>query len=228
LGCRAKRLYVYMVQKARSSRRTWGDWSRLQQDRPIRNRKTSARYYLLPSQHTRTPLHPAALASVPYGIVLVRVRVRPRQSDAIQPHTDNHSGPPRRLLAYHRLSASCSLFSCDFPRRGGAKRAFRAAPSRAELPATGPVPQANLEGGSSGTASAPPTTGPVSQANPEGGPSGTASSSPANVPVPQANLEGGSRGKCSKAGSTLHARRRAARAGCARQRATPRVWPSSP
>jgi len=28
------------------------------------------------AQHTRTPLHPAALASVPYGIVLVRVRVR--------------------------------------------------------------------------------------------------------------------------------------------------------
>jgi len=25
--------------------------------------------------HTRTPLHPAALASVPYGVVLVRVRV---------------------------------------------------------------------------------------------------------------------------------------------------------
>ena len=29
-------------------------------------------------EHTRTPLHPAALASVPYGIVLVRVRVRVR------------------------------------------------------------------------------------------------------------------------------------------------------
>jgi len=29
-----------------------------------------------PRQHTRTPLHPAALASMPYGIVLVRVRVR--------------------------------------------------------------------------------------------------------------------------------------------------------
>ena len=29
------------------------------------------------AQHTRTPLHPAALASVPYGVVLVRVRVRP-------------------------------------------------------------------------------------------------------------------------------------------------------
>ena len=28
------------------------------------------------AQHTRTPLHPAALASVPYGVVLVRVRVR--------------------------------------------------------------------------------------------------------------------------------------------------------
>jgi len=27
------------------------------------------------AQHTRTPLHPAALASVPYGILLVRVRV---------------------------------------------------------------------------------------------------------------------------------------------------------
>jgi len=27
------------------------------------------------TQHTRTPLHPAALASVPYGIVLVRVRM---------------------------------------------------------------------------------------------------------------------------------------------------------
>ena len=27
------------------------------------------------AQHTRTPLHPAALASVPYGVVLVRVRV---------------------------------------------------------------------------------------------------------------------------------------------------------
>ena len=144
------------------------------------------------------------------------VRNHPRyylRPSASQPNTDNHSGPPRRLLAYHRLSASCSLFSCDFPRRGGAKRAFRAAPSRAELPATGPVPQANLEGGSSGTASAPPTTGPVSRANLDGGPAGTASSSPANVPVPQANLEGGSRGKCSKAGSTLHARRRAARAG---------------
>ena len=31
-----------------------------------------------PQQHTRTPLHPAALASVPYGIVLVRVRVPPQ------------------------------------------------------------------------------------------------------------------------------------------------------
>ena len=28
------------------------------------------------AQQTRTPLHPAALASVPYGILLVRVRVR--------------------------------------------------------------------------------------------------------------------------------------------------------
>jgi len=28
--------------------------------------------------YTRTPLHPAALSSVPYGIVLVRVRVRCR------------------------------------------------------------------------------------------------------------------------------------------------------
>ena len=27
------------------------------------------------AQHTRTPLHPVALASVPYGVVLVRVRV---------------------------------------------------------------------------------------------------------------------------------------------------------
>jgi len=42
---------------------------------------TRARPYL-PSrhwphaQHTRTPLHPEALASVPYGVVLVRVRVR--------------------------------------------------------------------------------------------------------------------------------------------------------
>jgi len=26
------------------------------------------------AQHTRTPLHPAALASVPYGVVLVRVQ----------------------------------------------------------------------------------------------------------------------------------------------------------
>jgi len=42
---------------------------------------TRARPYLLSrhcphAQHTRTPLHPAALASVPYGVVLVRVRVR--------------------------------------------------------------------------------------------------------------------------------------------------------
>jgi len=42
---------------------------------------TRARPYLLSrhrphAQHTRTPLHPEALASVPYGIVLVRVRVR--------------------------------------------------------------------------------------------------------------------------------------------------------
>jgi len=41
---------------------------------------TRARPYLLSrhsphAQHTRTPLHPAALASVPYGVVLVRVRV---------------------------------------------------------------------------------------------------------------------------------------------------------
>ena len=31
------------------------------------------------AQHTRTPLHPAALASVPYGIVLVRVRAKSGQ-----------------------------------------------------------------------------------------------------------------------------------------------------
>ena len=33
------------------------------------------------AQHTRTPLHPAALASVPYGIVLVRVRCAAARGD---------------------------------------------------------------------------------------------------------------------------------------------------
>jgi len=32
------------------------------------------------AQHTRTPLHPAALASVPYGIVLVRVRMKMKRA----------------------------------------------------------------------------------------------------------------------------------------------------
>ena len=99
------------------------------------------------SQHTRTPLHPAALASVPYGIVLVRVRAcgghegglvataaRPanqepqkiplviicclRHSTAIQqPHTDNYSARPFDYSPIIGFSASYSFFSRDHPQR---------------------------------------------------------------------------------------------------------------
>ena len=50
--------------------------------------------------HTRTPLHPAALASVPYGVVLVRVRVR-RQRERTRTRTINIealcAAPPEAL-----------------------------------------------------------------------------------------------------------------------------------
>ena len=61
---------------------------------------TRARPYLLSrhrphAQHTRTPLHPAALASVPYGIVLVRVRVLSRYRRNRLPLLCSESGSPR-------------------------------------------------------------------------------------------------------------------------------------
>ena len=49
------------------------------------------------AQHTRTPLHPAALASVPYGVVLVRVLARCgcgcAVARSITPHTPPSQSP---------------------------------------------------------------------------------------------------------------------------------------
>ena len=51
------------------------------------------------AQDTRTPLHPAALASVPYGVVLVRVRVPHSSSNGLPPlmpppHSSSDDPPP--------------------------------------------------------------------------------------------------------------------------------------
>jgi len=56
------------------------------------------------AQHTRTPLHPAALASVPYGVVLVRVRER-------KGRIYNHHHPSRRRTVRTRPEEKHEIFT---------------------------------------------------------------------------------------------------------------------
>ena len=96
-----------------------GDWSRLQRDQPIRNLRNAARCYLLLA-------NPPQTSEMPLGVICC-----PRQSTAIQPHTGNFSGPPRRLLAHHRLfRLVISLLS-----RPPATGAAQCAPYEPRLPA---------------------------------------------------------------------------------------------
>jgi len=53
------------------------------------------------AQHTRTPLHPAALASVPYGVVLIRVRVR----TSTRRCSPRSTASPRARAAAHASSS---------------------------------------------------------------------------------------------------------------------------
>jgi len=141
---------------------------------------------------------------IPSGIICC-----PRQSTAIQPHTDNFSGPPRRLLARHRLFRLVISLLSRPPATG-------AAPYELRLPAQKIYLLMGLAVGAPTGTSAAEIFGrarAVTHTQTEAFP-GIRSTS------------GGARAAKPAAHSTRA--RRAVRAGRSRRRAMPRVWPSSP
>ena len=76
----------------------------------------------------RTPLHPAALASVPHGVVLVRVRVRVRTPRWAEGSAPPRPRPPARALkkTSHVARLKTSLRFAPLPTPTAPKRSPRA------------------------------------------------------------------------------------------------------